>query len=198
MTKADVTDTNKDKANDTKNRDFILNENVNETSIKDIIMGIIDINKYDLEQGAIKSDYIRKPIKVIVNTFGGAVYDGFALAAVIDSSETPVYTYLYGKAMSMGVIVFASGHRRFAHSLGTFMYHQLSFGVHDSIEGVEQRVEQARALMEAYDEYILSVSNLPKRKMDEAKSHKRDWYIPAREALKYGLVDEILVSKRSK
>src|SRR5690606_10411789 len=160
-------------------------------------MGIVEINRHDDEQEKKDENYVREPIKLIVNTYGGSVYDGFALTAVIDTSKTPVYTYLYGKAMSMGFIIFASGHKRFMHPLATLMYHQFSLGIHDKLEGIEQNMEHNKALMSRYDNYITSVSNVPQRKMDEAKTMKREWYIFAEEAKDYGLVDEIMESKRS-
>lgn len=187
---------NQNKNTTNKKRDFILNEDVKATTTKDIIMGIVDINRFDDEQQEKDPNYIRKPIHLIVNTFGGSVYEGFALTSTIDTSRTPVYTYLIGKAMSMGIPIFASGHKRFAHPLGTFMYHSIKVGLHDVIVGIEQELEQIKQLQRQYDDYILSVSNLPKHLMEEAKMMKKDWYFTAQQGLEYGLVDEIMVSTR--
>lgn len=181
-----------------KKREFILTEDVKSSTVKDIIMGIVEINRHDSEKQSEDPNYVREPIKLIVNTFGGSVYDGFALVGVIDTSETPVHTYLYGKAMSMGFLIFASGHKRFMHPLGTLMYHQIILGTHDTIKGVEEDLEQSKNLMRMYDNYILMVSNVPKEKMDEAKQYKYDWHIGAYEAEGYGLVDELLVPNRFK
>lgn len=201
MTNSNSNESNKNNTNNTKNasskRDFILTEDVKSTTVKDIIMGIIEINRRDDEEEEKNHLYIRKPIRLIVNTYGGSVYDGMALVGVIDSSETPVHTYLYGKAMSMGFIIFASGHRRFMHPLATLMYHEFTFGAHDKIEGVEQSLEQNNKLMKRYDNYITQVSNVPQKKMDNAKRRKKDWYIFVEEAMEYGLVDEIITSKRA-
>jgi ATP-dependent Clp protease, protease subunit len=180
-----------------RNREFILNENVSASTVKDIIMGIIEVNRLDEEAHKESESYEPKPIKVIVNTYGGSVYDGFALTSVIDTSETPVYTYLYGKAMSMGFIIFASGHRRFAHPLATLMYHQVSNTLHGKTNEIEEGTSQMRRLQKTYDNYILSVSSVPKAKMDSIKRKKIEWYIPASEAVDYGLVDELLISKRN-
>ena len=192
---------NNKKSNENKvtrrKREFILTEDVKSATVKDIIMGIVEINRHDDEQEKKDENYVREPIKLIVNTYGGSVYDGFALTAVIDTSVTPVHTYLYGKAMSMGFIIFASGHKRFMHQLATLMYHQFSLGIHDKLEGIEQNMEHNKALMHRYDQYITHVSNVPQSKMDNAKKMKQEWYIFAEEAMSYGLVDEILKSKRS-
>lgn len=193
------TTTSKDNTkNQRLKREFILNEDVKQASVKDIIMGIIDINKHDERESKEDNAYVREPITLIVNTYGGSVYDGFALMSVIDTSVTPVYTYLYGKAMSMGFSIFASGHKRFAHPLATLMYHEITTGVHDKIEGIKQSLEQSHVLQETYDNYILSVSNVPLHKMNDAKKFKRDWYLTAQEGFEYNLVDEILKTTRQK
>lgn len=179
-------------------RDFILNDNVSNTTVKDILMGILEINRKDEEEELKDPKYIRKPINLIVNTYGGSVYEGFGLVGVIDSSETPVHTYLYGKAMSMGFLIFASGHRRFAHPLGTLMYHQISTGVQGKIENIRKSLEEADRLSVSYDNYLLSVSNIPKEMLEEAKANSEDLYLSALEAIEYGLVDEIIPSKRKR
>lgn len=192
---------NESKNNNNSNvvkRHFILNEDVTASSVKDIILGIIEVNRHDKEKEKEDSTYIREPITLIVNSFGGDAYDGMALVSVIDTSITPVHTYCYGKAMSMGFIIFASGHKRFAHPLATFMYHELSVGYKDSIEGIYQYVGHLKELQEQYDEYIFSVTDIPREKAEEIKKTKQNWYFFAKEALEYNLVDELLISTRQK
>ncbi|MDS7057098.1 ATP-dependent Clp protease proteolytic subunit [Klebsiella pneumoniae] len=186
------------KNNSTPKRDFILNENVTESSVKDIMTGILAVNKHDAKKLKEDSNYKPEPITLVVGSYGGAVYDGFGLVGVIDSSETPVHTYCYSKAMSMGFIIFASGHKRFAHPLATFMYHEVSNVLGGSTTEIKKGTQQMDVLMATYDSYILAHTNVPKHLMDEAKKCKENWYIPATEALHYNLVDELLVSKRNK
>lgn len=187
---------NKDNQPKRQKREFILNKDVKADTVESIIMSIVEINRLDDDAVAKNPSYERQPIKLIVNTYGGSVYDGFALVAIIDTSITPVHTYLYGKAMSMGFIIFASGHKRFAHPLATLMYHEISNGTHDCLTGIKQTVEQSQALQDAYDEYIFKVSDIPVKKIQESKDFKKDWYMFAQEAQHYGLVDVILKSTR--
>ncbi|UUV47019.1 ATP-dependent ClpP protease [Bacillus phage vB_BanS-Thrax5] len=179
-------------------RDFILNENVTEASVKDIITGILAVNKHDAKKSKEDPNYTPEPITLVVGTYGGSVYDGLGIVSAIDSSETPVHTYCYSKAMSMGFIIFASGHKRFAHPLATFMYHQIILGTHNDLTGLEYSVEQSHVLQDTIDNYILATTNVPFHKMKEYKSIRKDWYIPATEAFNYNLVDELLVSKRKR
>lgn len=175
-----------------KKRDFILDGKVGEDTIRKISEAIIDINRYDEEQEVKNSDYVRKPIELIINTYGGSLYDANLMIGVVETSKTPVHTYCHGKAMSAGFYIFASGHKRFATPLATFMYHDGSVGIHDTIHGLKYNLEHYTKLRDRYDNYMLQVTNLPKHIMDEKKRIKEDWYMFADEALIYGLVDEII------
>jgi len=179
-------------------REFILNKDVNAESIENIIMSIFEINRIDEEKESKDDKHVREPIKIIVNTYGGSIYDGFALCGAIDTSVTPIYTYCYGKAMSMGFLIFAFGHKRFAHPLATFMYHQGSGGIHDKFEGIGDYCKQADVLNNMYDEYVVSLTKIEKKKLKKVQREKRDWYIRTKEAVELGLVDAILESKRKK
>lgn len=178
--------------NSRKKRDFILDGIVAEDTVRKIAEQIIDINRHDDEQEEKDSNYVRSPINLITNTYGGSIYDANLLIGVIETSKTPVHTHCYGKAMSAGLYIFASGHKRFATPLATFMYHDGSVGMHDTIHGLQHNLEHSTRLRDRYDNYIVSQTRLPKHIMDEKKRIKEDWYIFAEEALGYGLVDEII------
>src|SRR5690606_42039934 len=74
-----------------KKRDFILDGKVGEDTIRKISEAIIDINRYDEEQEVKNSDYVRKPIELIINTYGGSLYDANLMIGVIETSKTPVH-----------------------------------------------------------------------------------------------------------
>lgn len=175
-----------------KKRDFILDGKVSEETMKKIVESILSLNRQDKDKALEDSAYEPEPIKVIINTYGGSLYDANMLISVIEYSETPVHTYVYGKAMSAGFYIFSAGHRRFASPLATFMYHDASVGLHNTIEGLKVDLEHLIELRDRYDAYMLSVTNLPKHIMDEKKKLKEDWYLDAYEAQGYGLVDVVL------
>lgn len=181
-------------AEEKKNRELMLGVDVDEGIIKDLIQQIREINKYDDEQEKEKKEYTRDPIVLIVNTYGGGVYDGFALVATMDMSKTPIHTICLGKAMSMGFIIFAAGHKRFAHPMATLMYHQIRGYTGGELIKIKRTVEEWDRLEKIYDEYILKKTNLLQEKLDYMKERTQDWYIPAEDGKKYGIVDELLVS----
>jgi ATP-dependent Clp protease protease subunit len=183
---------------DTKNREFFLRGKVEDSNVKAIYESILDINKHDAEQEELDANYVRKPIKLSIETYGGNVYEGMGLVGVIDTSETPVHTYCYGRTMSMGFLLFAMGHKRFASRTATFMYHDGATALGGKIKDVEENLAQHKNLIKQYDEYIVEITKLTKRQLDNAKRRKQDWYLTAKQALEFGVADEILTSKRNK
>jgi ATP-dependent Clp protease, protease subunit len=179
------------KNNQTNKRNFILDGKVDEESIRNIVEKIIDINLED------EGNREPKPINIIINTYGGSLYEANLMIGVIETSRTPIHTYCYGKAMSAGFYIFSAGHKRFATPLATFMYHDASVGIHNSIEGLKKDIEWQERLRNQYDAYMLSVTNLPKHIMDYKKERQQDWYLTAEEAFGYGLVDEIISFRKS-
>lgn len=174
-------------------RHFILNKEIRTESVEEIIKGIIDVNKYDGLHEIGRTDYHRAPIEIVVDTVGGSCYTGFSLMAVMDTSITPVHTYCYGgKAMSMGIPIFSAGHKRFAHPLTTFMYHQVSGGTGGKLGDMEISVEEAKRINQVCIDWILETSNIPKAKLLDSVEKKYDWFFTAQEAFDYGLVDVLL------
>jgi ATP-dependent Clp protease protease subunit len=129
---------------------------------------------------------------LVINSFGGSVYDGFALIAAIEQSKTPIHGYAYGSAMSMAFAIYISTHVRFAHKTTTFMYHEISDYFYDNITGAKQNIKECERIQKVYDNYVTSRTLLPIEKMRVMKDKKEDWYISAQEALKHKVVHKIL------
>jgi len=178
--------------NDDNSRNIVLSSDITAASVGDIIEIIMDINTFDDELEENLQNYHREPIKLVVNSFGGSVYDGFALIAAIEHSKTPIHGYCYGSAMSMGFIIYIATHVRFAHKTSTLMYHEISDSFYDNITGAKQNLKECERLQKVYDDYVLSRTKLPIDKMDDYKNRKEDWYMSAQEGLKYKIIHKIL------
>lgn len=183
---------------DKKKRTLILDAEVGVASIRKIVEAILDINEYDRDKESSVEGYVAKPIKLITNTFGGSVYEANFLISIMETSLTPVHTYTYGKTMSAGFYIFSAGHKRFASPLATFMYHDGSVGLHDSIEGLKENLEWQERVRDQMDDYIEAHTNIPREMMDYKKERKQDWYMTAKEAHSFGLVDEIIPFRNQK
>lgn len=178
------------------NRYFLLDKEVGQEIVGNIIKGIIEINKIDDENEENIVGYERKPIKLYIDTIGGSIYSGLSLIGAMDTSVTPIHTYCYGKAFSMGVPIFVAGHKRFAHRLATFMYHQVATGTMGKISDIETDVEECKRLQKIIDDFLLENSDIPKSKLEDSFHKKYDWYFDANQAKRYKMVDEILTSTR--
>jgi ATP-dependent Clp protease protease subunit len=177
-----------------KNREFLLNEDVTESSMGNLIKEIRELNRYDDEEEEEKREYVREPIVLIIGTYGGSVYDCLGLLAQMQLSKTPIHTVCLSKAMSAGFMLMAAGHKRFAHSYATFMYHTLASGAWGKIQTITESVEELERLHKLLESLVLKHTNITSEKLDDIRKYKKDWYIPAEEARKLGIIDEILVA----
>ncbi|MBD0380207.1 ATP-dependent Clp protease proteolytic subunit [Paenibacillus sedimenti] len=175
----------------TNERTLYLFDGINKSSVKQIIESILKLNQLDDERDKKEKDFKRVPIDLIINSNGGSVYDGLALINVIDNSKTPVHTYVYGLAASMSLLIAASGHKRYAGRLSTFMYHSVSNHIGGQFERLKNRLDETERLQTIYDEYLISKTKFRLEDLKNVQEHQRDWFISPEEALELGIVDEI-------
>lgn len=178
---------------DIPSRTLVLSGEVDEDTVSELIQDISDLNEYDDDQESIIVDYERSPIKLIINSVGGTVYDGFALIGVIEQSKTPIHTYCFGSAMSMALLILVSGHKRFGHRLSTFMYHEcLDQLPYDKLSTLNENLRETNRIMKVYDDYLISKTSMKRKQLDDSKKVKYDWYLSPEEALQYKIIDEII------
>lgn len=154
----------------------------------DVIRFIYDVNEEDRNKPVNKRD----PIKLVINSSGGEVYDGLGIIDVIDESITPVHTIGFGSVMSMALVVYASGHYRTCGKFTTFMYHETSYVSEGKIIQYKQEIKEAERIDLIGDNYLLSRTKLTQQILDNARNTQRDWYFDAQTAQDYGIVDKIL------
>jgi len=179
-----------------KGRNLYLPEQVTQESMNKLTKSIIDISeddKYLVKLYAINNlDYEPKPIKLYIDSFGGAVYQCMGLLGVIDKCPTPVHTIVTGAAMSCGFMILISGHRRFGYPLSTPLYHQVSTGFRGKVKDMEESLEETKRLQKKIEEITLERTKITKKKLAQILRKKIDWYMTAEEALELGVIDEIL------
>jgi len=156
-------------------------------NVNEIIEAIYEINEEDAKKTQ------KEPIKLIVNSPGGDVYHGFALVDVISNSQTPIYTICHGHAMSAALVVYAAGHKRFASQRATFMYHEIAWSMQqEKLQLHSQEVKEGERIWKIYDDFLLSQTKFTAKQLNEIKKTRGEWYMDAKTAMKYGLVDEII------
>jgi ATP-dependent Clp protease protease subunit len=168
-------------------RTIVLSGEIDESSVKDAIQTISFINEIDNSKEEVE------PIKLIINSLGGNILDGFALIGVIENSFVPIYTYGYGSIMSMALPILVAGDKRFGHPLATFMYHECLDSVpYDKMSIIKENIEETDRLMDMYDEYLISRTSLTQKQLNKVKNKKIDWYFGSDEALSYNIINEII------
>lgn len=179
-----------------KERSFIFNKNVSLDSIGELSKSILCVDEDDLYISEIYNfhglQYTPKPIKIYIDSFGGSVYQCFGILSIIEKSKTPIHTIVTGCAMSAAFLMAISGHKRYAYSSATFMYHQLSHTEYGKLKDLDNCVIECKRLQQMIEKHTLKMTKIPKDKLKDVYEDKEDWFLSAKEALKHGVVDEII------
>ena len=178
------------------NRNLFLSQQVNQDSINKITQSIIDINEDDqnlTKEYALHSlEYKPKPIKLYIDSYGGAVYQCFGLLGVMRASKTPIHTIVTGCAMSCGFLISIAGHKRFGYPKSTYLYHQVSSVSIGTVKDIEDDVIEVKRLQKMIEEHTLELTKITEKKLEKVYKTKKDWFIDSEEALKLKIIDEIL------
>lgn len=177
-------------------RNLIFHENFTNESVSKLSNSILSINDSDryLEKfyALHGLKYTPKEIVINVDSYGGQVYQSLGLLSIISNSITPVHTIVTGCAMSSGFMLAISGHKRSAHKNSSLMYHQLSAGAIGEMKTIEEKTLEYKRLQKILEKIVLEKTNISKKQLKEIRNTKTDWYMSPEEALKLGVIDEIL------
>lgn len=171
-----------------KNRTIWLDDTLSELLSIPITQMILEWNKED-EENNIPVDS-RKPIKIFIYTLGGGIDEIFQLADIIDLSKTPVYTYNMGMALSAGLDVLISGHKRFALKNSKALYHSGSAGIQGTAEQIQSQTAQYAKQLDILNERVLKRTKISKELLKKKK--KSEWFIIGNEQVELGIVDELI------
>jgi ATP-dependent Clp protease protease subunit len=179
-----------------KKRILYLTKDVDAASMGELTKDIIEINDNDVFLKKLynihSAEYIPQPIQIFIDSYGGLVYQCFGLLSIINNSKTPIYTIVTGCAMSCGFMILISGHKRFSYELSTPLYHQISSGMFGKLKNIEDELREAKRLQDLMEKIVLSRTKITKKKLEEIYNMKTDWYMSSSEALKFGVIDEII------
>lgn len=176
----------------TNERIIYLSDLIDNKSIGIICFNLLCMIQADYKEESEKKNYIRKPIRIYINSDGGNVYDMWALVDIIEKSKTPIYTYCTGYAMSAAFIIFLAGHKRFATKHATFLYHQISFWRSGKYQDLIEEKDELDYLQSEVEKYVIEHTNFLQQDLEKIRLMKQDIYLHANEALEFGIVNEIL------
>ena len=139
-----------------------------------------------------------KDIFLYINSPGGSVSAGFAIYDTMKYIKCDVTTICIGLAASMGAFLLSSGTKgkRFALPNAEIMIHQPLGGASGQASDIQIQAQHIQKIKVKLNK-ILS-ENTGKELKEIEKDTDRDNYMSADEAKKYGLIDQIFVSRKSK
>ena len=168
-------------------RIIFLGEEINSVSANLVVAQLLHLESQDAE----------KDISLYINSPGGEVYSGLAILDTMNFIKPQVSTICVGMAASMAAVLLSAGAKgkRFCLPNSRVMIHQPLGGAQGQASDIEITAREIlKTKRELYE--ILSVhSGVPVKKIE--KDADRDYWLSAREAKDYGLIDEVL-SKRDK
>ena len=138
----------------------------------------------------------KKEINLYINTPGGSVTAGLAIYDTMQFLTCDVTTYCLGMAASMGAVLLAAGAKgkRFALPNSDIMIHQVSGGAQGAASDVERQVDYMFKLKKRLIDIL--AHHTGKDKDQVARDSDRDYYMSAEEAMEYGIVDEVIRSRK--
>jgi len=137
-------------------------------------------------------------INLYINSPGGSVDDTMAIYDTIRFVGSPISTYCIGRAQSGAAVILAAGTKGKRHALphAKIMLHQPWGGVTGQAADIKIQAEEILKAKQMINELLSKHTGQPVEKI--AEETERDRYMTAKEALEYGLIDEVLKEETEK
>jgi ATP-dependent Clp protease protease subunit len=137
-----------------------------------------------------------KEISFYINSPGGAVTAGLAIYDTMQFIKPAVSTLCLGQAASMSAILLLAGAkgRRYALPHSRIMIHQPLGGAQGQAADIEIQAREILRVREELNNIIMRHSGQNLRKIE--KDTDRDMFLAPEQAVEYGLIDEVIVSRR--
>lgn len=153
-----------------------------------IAKDIININMAD--HGIPRKE--RKPIILLINSFGGLLDITNSIIDIINVSDTPVWTVNMGNALSGGCLIFLAGERRFTTSNSWAMAHAGSGGIAGNYNETKEQSKVWDEQVRKMGEYIVGRTGIDEKTWKKYKN--KDWWLNADQQIEYGFATEKLGS----
>lgn len=138
----------------------------------------------------------KKDIQIYINSPGGSVYAGLGIYDTMQFITPDVATICTGMAASMGAVLLCAGQKGKRSGLqhSRVMIHQPMGGAQGQASDIEITAREILKLKEELYQIIAEHSGIDIEKVRDDSD--RDYWMKADEALKYGMIDEILVREK--
>ena len=139
----------------------------------------------------------KKDISLYINSPGGSVTDGMAIYDTMNFLQCDIVTYCVGQAASMATLLLAAGTKgkRYALPNSRVMMHQPTGGATGQTSDISIAAKEILRWRAQMNKLIASHTN--KSEEEIAADSDRDFYLTAKEAMEYGIVDKVIENKPS-
>ena len=144
----------------------------------------------------LESENPDKDIHLYINSPGGSITAGLAVYDTVQFLTCDVNTYCIGQAASMGAILLAAGTKGKRHALpnARIMIHQPWGGAQGNAADIEIQAAEILRLKERLNEIL--AEHTGKKVKQIVTDSDRDHFMSPAEAKVYGLVDEVVKSRK--
>ena len=136
-----------------------------------------------------------RDIQIYLNTPGGSVYAGLGIYDTMQYIKPDVATICTGMAASMGSVILCAGEKgkRTALPHSRVLIHQPMGGAQGQASDIEITAREIQKLKKELYEIIAKHSGQTYKKI--WRDSDRDYWMTAKEAKEYGMIDEVLIRK---
>jgi ATP-dependent Clp protease protease subunit len=146
----------------------------------------------------LESEDPERDIHFYVNSPGGSVTAGLAIYDTMQYIKPDVSTLCIGQAASMAAWLLSAGSRgkRYALPHARIMIHQPLGGVQGQAVDIDIQAREILRLREQLNNILVKHTGQSLKKVE--KDTDRDMFLTSKQAVEYGLVDEVIVSRSIK
>ena len=136
-----------------------------------------------------------KGVLIILNTVGGDVEAGLAMAELINSISKKVVTLVLGGSHSIGVPLATAGDYSFIAPTATMVVHPIR--TNGLVIGVNETFEYFKKMQERITQFIIRTSNIEREELEKIMHSKEDLVsdvgsvLIGKEAVECGLINEV-------
>ena len=146
----------------------------------------------------LEADDPDKDINLYINSPGGSVTAGMAIYDTMQYVKPAISTICMGQAASMGALLLCAGARgkRFALPHARIMIHQPLGGVQGQATDIDIQAREILRIREQLNNVLVKHTGQSIKKFE--KDTDRDMFMTGKQAVEYGLVDEVIVNRPAK
>ncbi len=136
-----------------------------------------------------------KDINIYINSPGGSITAGMAIFDTMEYIKPEVSTICVGMAASMGAFLLAAGTKgkRYALPNAEVMIHQPLGGARGQASDIKIQADRILKMRQDINQILSEKTGKPYEQIE--KDTDRDFFMTAKEAVEYGLVDSVFVKR---